>query len=113
MRKNLLTLVLGFSLLFFGMIATKAEAFNRTTPPNSITSEFIKENRTEFNKKYAELKKLCEVNAPDYCQQAILIADIAADMAMQGCLLDMNDCQSWQDWAIGILNEAMSICQAQ
>ena len=92
MKRNLLTLVLGFSFLFFGVCITNTAAFTGKLPAvtkNSSLKISSSTDRTkfkpEFSKKFAKLKSLCETNFVDPCTAQLTAATIWGDWAFSVC----------------------------
>lgn len=103
MRKNLLTVMLGFSFMLIGAATIRAEASNAAAFNNNIRSVFVK--------KSAELKELCKNNVGLLCDLHIELADQAADLAAAACGAGSPNCYELHNWALGVFDRAMDSCR--
>lgn len=120
MKKNLLTLVFVFSVMFFGILVNNAEASSKTSLAKnqqivSKSSNHLK--RSEFNTKFnLKLKKLCGTTLIDPCTAQLIAYSVWSDWAFSVCDslgLNSTGCSMAQALAFYQLDFANSTCANQ
>lgn len=112
MRKNLLTLMLGFSFLLVGATITKAEVPNTlTVVPTSVVEEGITDKKLSLLKgNLSFLKRVC--TPFDSCDNALLAANLAFALAVTTC-----DSQGWGSSActssLGVAERSINVAAEQ
>lgn len=99
--------------LLVGEVKASGHIVNSNDTAEASKALSLKTFKAEFNRKYTKLKKFCMNNIGPDCDDAIGVADEAAQTAWSECLRNMNVCQAQQNLAIATLEWAMAVCRAE